>query len=314
MPSFDSINYSLRPSKSIQRQLVFDGVEKLGIYLSFERMAYIGFGSIWFTDFVLAHKRLMISDMISVEAKAIGYKRAVFNVPYATVQVREGQFSAVLPTLYAEERIQARPWMVWLDYDYEFNESVRDDVTSLIENAPLNSVLVVTFNGLERKYGNADERPHRLRELFGASVPDNLAKAMCRDEEMQQSLAKYALEFMSSVANDIARPGGFVPAFRILYRDGAPMITVGGVLPTKGAAANTSEVVGRVDWPAKPIKPISAPHLTIREAIVLQSQLPRDVPLSRDDVRALGFDLEEDQLEAFTAYYRHYPAFAQIVA
>jgi len=90
MPSFDAINYSLRPSKSIQRQIVFSGVRMLQANLDLERLAYIGFGSIWFTDFVLAHKLLGIDDMWSIECHDVGYRRALFNAPYATVHVEHG--------------------------------------------------------------------------------------------------------------------------------------------------------------------------------------------------------------------------------
>ena len=40
--------------------------------------------------------------------------------------------SDVLPDLYKEEALRGRPWMVWLDYDYELNESVGEDIRSLI--------------------------------------------------------------------------------------------------------------------------------------------------------------------------------------
>jgi hypothetical protein len=66
MPSFDAVNYSLRPSKSIQRQLVFAGVRALQDSLD-PAQVYVGFGSIWFTDFVMAHKMLRIDDMVSIE-------------------------------------------------------------------------------------------------------------------------------------------------------------------------------------------------------------------------------------------------------
>jgi hypothetical protein len=72
--------------------------------------------------------------------------------------------------------------------------------------------------------------------------------------------------------------------------------------------------VDDASWPCRPAKPIAAPHLTIREATVLQSQLPRADRLTRDVVHELGFDLELGQIEAFQTYYRQYPAFAQIVA
>jgi hypothetical protein len=314
MASFDVVNYSLRPSKSIQRQLVFEGVGKLNHHLDFKRMAYVGFGSIWFTDFVLAHRLLGIDDMVSIESSDVGFQRAVFNSPYATVTVKHGLSSDVIPKLYQDPIMAGRPWLVWLDYDYEFNENVKSDVTSLIENAPANSILLVTFNGHEMKYGKAQDRPERIRQLFGAAVPDDLSKAACKEERLQDNLADFAIAAIQSNANDLARPGGFVPAFRLIYRDNAPMITVGGILPAKGAARIAIDVVAAPDWRCKPSKPIIAPHLTIREAVVLQSQLPSAKPLDRNAVRALGFDLEDEQLEAFSTYYRHYPAFAQIVA
>lgn len=314
MSSFDAINYSLRPSKSIQRQVVFDGVKVLQAQLDLDRLMYIGFGSIWFTDFVIAHRVLGVDDMISIEGNEIGYRRAVFNSPYATVRVEHGMSGVVLPKLFADAAIRDRPWLIWLDYDYELNESVRDDIRAVIENAPVNSILLVTFNGHEMGYGRTPERPERLRELLGALVPDDLPKASCKDDRMQETLADLSLGYMQSVAAEVARPGGFVPAFRILYRDGAPMVTVGGVLPARGAARIAADLVSQPSWPCQPAVPIKAPHLTLREAAVLQSQLPRIDQLTRVAVQALGFDLEDDQIAAFEAYYRQYPAFAQIVS
>ena len=313
MPSFDVVNYSLRPSKSIERQIVFDGIRELQGNLDLERLVYVGFGSIWFTDFTMAHKILRIDDMVSMEGDDIGFRRAVFNSPYATVRVVHGLSYDVLPELYADKIIGGRPWLVWLDYDYEFNESLRDDVRSLVENAPANSIIIVTFNGNEMKYGAAADRPARLRALFGASVPDELPKRACKDKRMQETLADFALDFMQAVAAELFRPGGFLPAFRIIYKNSTPMVTVGGILPAKGAVRTATNVVNDVTWRCRPVKPIVAPHLTMREAALLQSQLPREGPLSRTIVQGLGFDLEEEQIETFQSYYKQYPAFAQIL-
>ena len=204
--------------------------------------------------------------------------------------------------------------MMWLDYDYELNESVRGDVRSLIENAPTNSILIITINGSEQKYGKPLERCQRLRNLLGALVPDDLPPTACKGEQMQETLADLGLSFMKSIAADTARPGGFIPAFRVLYRDSAPMVTIGGVLPAKGAAGAATEAVNGANWPAFPKRAIKAPHLTMREAAVLQSRLPCTTKLTRTTIKELGFDLDDDQIEAFETYYRQYPAFAQIVA
>jgi len=313
MSSFDSINYSLRPSKSIQRQLVFDGVRMLQVHLDLEALVYIGFGSIWFSDFVMAHKILAVNSMVSIESSEIGYRRAVYNAPYKIVRVEPGFSYDVLPKFFTDATL-AHPWMIWLDFDYELNESARDDIRSVIEKAPANSILLVTFNGLDFKYGSAKDRPERLRALLGAVVPDDLSKDACKDSQMQETIADLALGYMKSIAADIARPGGFVPAFRLVYKDGASMVTVGGILPAKGAARVATDVVNAQNWPCRPEKPIQAPHLTIREAACLQSKLPSVDRLTRAMVQELGFDLQDEQLEAFETYYRQYPAYAQIIA
>ena len=314
MASFDAVNYSLRPSKSIQRAIVFDGVRRLQFHLDLNQPIYVGFGSIWFTDFVIAHKLVGIQDMVSIERHEVGFRRAVFNSPFATVDVKLGLSSAVLPSLYAEKIFRQRPWMIWLDYDSALDESIRDDARSVIENVPENSLLLLTFNGNEQSYGTPPDRPYRLRDLLGGVVPDELSKDACKGGRMQETLADFAIAYMKSVAADQARPGGFVPAFRAIYKDSTPMVTVGGVLPSRGAARIAEDVVTKTGWPCCPGKPIIAPLLTTREATVLQSQLPSANGLSRALVRKLGFDLEDDQIEAFEKYYRHYPAFAQIVA
>ena len=314
MPSFDAVNYSLRPSKSIQRQIIFEGVRLLQGKLNLRRLAYIGFGSIWFTDFVMAHKLLGVNDMVSIESHPVGFRRARFNAPFKTVTVLNGLSSAVLPTLYVDESYGGRPWMVWLDYDYELKESIKDDIRSIIENSPKNSILLVTFDGKGEKYDDLSHRPGLLRSILGSVVPDDLPVEACEDGRIRDTLAELVLGFMGAVAADISRPGGFVPAFRAIYQDGAPMVTVGGILPAPAEVPAAKSVVNAPSWPCRPSKPIKAPHLTIREAATLQSQLPCVGRLSREDVKALGFDLEDDQIEAFETYYRQYPAFAQIIA
>lgn len=102
MYNFDPINYSLRPNKVIQRQVAFDGLAMFASALNLARAKYVGFGSIWFADFILAHKRLGISDMLSVEVDEITYKRAKFNAPFRTITV-----GGVLPGARQERGVRA---------------------------------------------------------------------------------------------------------------------------------------------------------------------------------------------------------------
>jgi len=313
MPSFDEVNYSLRPNKHIQRTIVFDGLRSIKSELNLRNCIYIGFGSIWFTDFGLAHRILQVNDMISIEGDEIGIRRAQFNKPFKTVRIEPGHSNEVIPKLLLEQQLQGRPWVVWLDYDKSLQEESVDDIRSIVERAPQNSVLLVTLNASGGSIARAPEsRPQRLRALLGPTVPDELSRDDCREDTLPETIAKLIQDFMVSVAVAAARPGSLVPAFRLIYRDGAPMVTVGGILPSRGAVSAARDVTQSAGWQGFPSARIVAPHLTIREAAALQSELPRTRSLSRKSVQKLGFDLKEEQIKSFEKYYRYYPSFAQI--
>ena len=315
MASFDVVNYSLRPSKSIQRQIVFDGIRILQFRLCLSDMVYIGFGSVWFIDFVMAHKLLDIKNMISMESDDIGYRRAVFNKPYATVDVRHGHSSCLLAELYDDSHFSTRPWVIWLDSDHDLDEALRDDIRLVIERSPANTIFLVTFNGNDRSYGGPSlERVTRLRNLLGDVVPDDLPRARCKGDNMQETLADLTIDFMKSIEAESARLEGFEPAFRIIYKDAASMVTVGGIMPSPEKSDDAKSVIGMETWKCCPEERIVAPLLTIRETNTLQSLLPRVDDLSRNIVQNQGFDLQDGQIESFQKYYREYPTFAQIIS
>lgn len=309
MASFDSINYSLRPNKQIERAIAFHGVRRLSNHLPLSDLVYVGFGSVWFTDFQLAHKVLGIEDMRSMEENEIGYRRAVFNSPYKTVSVSPLSSGAALPEFQADETINKRPWLIWLDYDDALNQAITTDIEWVIENSPANSILLVTVSATPAAYGRPKQRPDYIKSVLG-SVADDVSEDDCRTP-LPSTLAKLILDFMKSKAVGMARPGGFTPAFKLMYKDSATMVTVGGVLPAKGARAIINNVVAD-SWEALIDDIIEAPHLTYREMVVLQAQLPTKKRLTRKAVQKLGFDLQESQIESFERYYRFYPSFAQI--
>jgi hypothetical protein len=310
MATFSLVNYSLRTNKSIQRSLVFEGARLLKAGLKLSRIGYAGFGSLWFTDFLTAHKTLGIREMYSMEIDKIGFARAKFNRPFHTIDVRHGNCSELLPKFLASTEGAARPWLIWLDYDKGLDEEIVDDLRRVVEDAPENSILVVTTNckGLGRPNG----RVTRLKSLLGGVVPDELSTDQCQDDKIADTLLTILTDFLTSSAAGIARAGGFLPAFRIAYQDGTPMITFGGMLPSKQNAEVAKKIVGSRAWTGIVSRPIALPPLTLREAAILQAQLPRNRPLRKADIRALGFDLETEHVRSFEKFYRYYPFFAQI--
>lgn len=315
MAAFNFINYSIRPSKSVQRQIVFDRLSDLESTLGLCNATYIGFGSIWFTDFVLAHTKININRMISIEEDAVGYKRAKFNKPYSTVAVRKGHSNEIIPKLVKIKKLCAKPWVVWLDFDCELKSSVVEDMQTLVENAPANSVLVFTLNARPSKYGRKPNgRLMYLQDALGSVVPDDLSSEKLKEESgMQLTLADLSLKFMQSVAAEVARPESFVPAFMLPYMDGAPMVTFGGILPSEECEDEIRKVVGYKSWSGKTKRQINVPHLTVKETLEIQSLLPTDHPITRTQIRQLGFDLTRLEIALFQKYYKQYPSFAQVV-
>lgn len=316
MASFDAVNYSLRPNKTIQRLLAFDALASFRTVMPWQDVAYIGLGSIWFTDFVMAHKRLGIDRMISIESDPIGYRRALYNQPFRTVTVLEGLSYDVVPEFYDDPDMMRRPWIIWLDYDQPLGDDAIVELRGVIERAPDNSVLLTTVDASGKRYGvSPEQKSESLRRLLGDVVPDRLDKgALAEPDGFALTLAQLLESFLSSIARSCARTGGWVPAFRLPYRDKAAMVTVGGVLAAEDTQATCRELVRSPTWNARSSRMIVAPHLTLRELAVLQAQLPRAEALDRATVQALGFDLGEDQIEVFETYYKYYPAFAQISA
>ncbi len=310
MTSFNLVNYSLRTNKSIQRNLVFEGVRILKMRLDLKRLGYIGFGSLWFTDFVTAHKALGIRDMYSMEADKIGFARAKFNQPFKTVEVRHGRCSRLLPKLLMDPAAARRPWLIWLDYDTGLNDEIVDDLRNTIEKAPDNSILIVTINC--KNLGRPNARVIRLKTLLGGVVPDNLDINDCQDDRIAQTLLGLMTDSLTSAAASAARLGGYVPAFQIAYQDATPMITFGGVLPSKKNLAVVTKAVAARDWPGIVSKPIVVPPLTLKEASSLQSELPQGRALTRRAVKQLGFDLELNHVKSFQEFYKYYPFYAQI--
>ena len=230
MKSFHQVNYALRPSKTIQRHIVFEGIRSMQSCHKETNSVYIGLGSIWFTDFIMAHKILRIRDMISIEEDKVGFSRAEFNSPFATVQVKYGHSSDVLASLFDNGQYQNRPWVVWLDYDTSFSEELRDDIHSVIERSPQNTIVLVTFDARGKKYGRPVDRKDRLCELFEDLVPRDLSKTACNDQNIQETLANLVNDLMMATWAETGRLGRFVPGFRIIYKDTAEMVTVGGIL------------------------------------------------------------------------------------
>lgn len=313
--SSGTINFSVRQNKTIERSLAFGGLRRFATIVDLSPAVYIGLGSAWFVDFELAHRELGIQEMISIESDEVTYRRASFNRPYRTVEVIHGKSYDEVPKLLARPDLDDRPWVVWLDYDQSLDSTKVDELVGLIERAPANSALLTTFNAHPRNYGDTNqERLQTFREMFGdafptESYPEGLGLA--NDGKVQAATAAALLATLDSAARRVARPGGFVAGFDLMYQDGSPMVTVGGFLPSPDDRAHVREMVSAASWRCRTAESINTPPLTPKEIWALRTLLPSATDPTRADLKKLGFDLEEQHLRSFVSYYLDYPIFVQ---
>lgn len=311
MPSFDVVNYSIRPNKSIQRSIIFECLQELSPILGLAKASYIGLGSIWFTDFQLAHKLLRIRNLVSIEKEKVGAKRAEFNKPFKTVSVKEGLSYDILPELLEVE--SNSPVVVWLDYDGRLDEENVQDLTLLAEGVPKNSVILFTFNAVPHKYGKPKNRKNVLEDLFGERIADEIQNDRVDDEDFIPILRSLTMKYLQSVVVNSGRVEIFLPAFSIEYRDGMEMLTIGGVLAETKNRKPVEKLISKKGWMGIQDTTIALPPLTHKEVLAMQSALPRRASFTRKNVNSLGFDLEDAQIQAFELYYKYYPSFAEFV-
>mgnify|MGYP005857003585 CR=1 FL=1 len=152
MSTYESINYSLRPAKHIERKMMIEVFRSLTMFGAVRSYRYIGFGSIYFSDFYLAHKYLGITDMISIEKDEKNEERFKFNLPFNCIKMKFGNSLKVLPTLEWDRRS-----IIWLDYDGTLNKDVISDIKLVCTHITLGSLLIVTVSAIPNNKDTEDE-------------------------------------------------------------------------------------------------------------------------------------------------------------
>lgn len=317
MASFESINYTLRPNKNVERKLILEYLQALTSTFRFAEYTYIGLGSMWFVDFILAHKQLLVGNMISIEKDDA--KRATFNTPFKVIKVEEGETKTVLPFLDLDQRRV----IVWLDYDKGLTSPVLEDTNSVCTRAGTGSIVLVTLNanvsslrGQKNEHGEDITEEQYLRRFGRDLIPDPLPPEAIETQGYPIFLARILFEHIHRVIRKAGRRETFVPLFNYRYKDGATMITIGGMIANERDAhdlnARVSEL--KVEYVTGETQfLIDVPILTFKEKIELDTILPSVSGLTIADVEALGFPLKQGQIDSYRKFYRYYPTFAELV-
>lgn len=319
MASYEKLNYFLRPSKQVERKLFIEALQRLskaGYYVT--DYTYLGLGSVYFADFILVHKYLLIDNMVCAEHTEIP-KRMRFNKPYDFIKVEMAPVNKVLN----DERLinRTKPHVVWLDYDFSLNDSILDDIRDTVHVLAPGSVFLVTVTADPKALANAlDEKVRQnitdiqrrdllvafLNNQFGTYLLKPVVRADLSYNRLPLLMIDVLQEHLKQAFN--SRPSlKFYQLFNFKYADGVQMLSLGGLIDNDDAGQKLTDAgiydLDFIETGKKPIE-ISVPPLTMREKDWLDQHMVRN-----SEPPVLDFELGNDLLKNYIKYYRHYPVY-----
>lgn len=320
LPSYEKVNYSLRPSKHIERKMLSDTLRRLYHFDRVDRYRYVGLGSVYFSDFVLFHKDLGIHHMISIEDEDNLDKRErfLFNRPYGCIDMQFEKSTTILSQIdWAPQTI------LWLDYDERLVEYMLNDITLFFTKANPGSVIIVSVNADDAYLRG--RKPAEVKEILSKELNDLRSKLgrkriprslKWQDLEnwgtarvFRDVIHNHMIEILSQ-RNGVLSPEDriqYTQLFNFHYADGAKMLTVGGILHKRPSSDILENVFSDLHFIRhnSEVYQIREPKLTYRELRYLDSQLPTE---EMDQIAARGIPL--DHLIQYADVYRYFPAYA----
>jgi len=328
-PSYESINYALRPAKAIERRMLCEVFRRLYPFQPIDEYGYVGLGSIYFTDFQLVHRDLGITELISIERESENADRFRLNLPFGCIDLRFSESKEVLPNLdWAKRRI------VWLDYDGRLDQDVLADVGTVTTKAAPGSMLILSVNGQAESEPPEEQRHHvevksgekfcvhayRLQQLtkrLAGKVPKPLLGKELKGEGLARISRKVILD---EIRDNLTTRNKFLTSDERItftqvvyfhYKDGALMMTLGLVFHEQRqesllTACRFSELdfvrVGEDHYSIK------APCLTPREIQHLNTFLP-----TKDAGSIARRGIPEEDVRRYSEVYRYFPAFNEVL-
>ncbi|MEJ2882277.1 O-methyltransferase [Pedobacter sp. GR22-6] len=323
----------MRTAKSAERKMLCEAMRRLSVFDAIENYRYIGLGSTYFSDFSLIHKMLGIEKMVSIEKDQDNSNRFDFNRPYSCIKMEYGLSEDVLPNLNWQERS-----ILWLDYDDRLLSSMLTDINTFISNATSGSLFILTCNAqadaaINQVNGGLDVEKttnHRIQELekrIGrAKIPAGLTNAQLTHKTLPKLYYKIlideineqlALRNIDSIEDDIIE---FVPLFNFLYKDGAQMLTMGGLVVKRGE----SNLVQTANFDSLSfIKRdenafnIDIPNLTYKEIKYLDYHLHAEYDQVGEQLQPTSnlaqSGIPIDDIKKYAKIYRYFSSFAESI-
>ncbi len=303
------VQYDLRPSKQVERRMLVDAFQRLSqAGFAIRDYKYVGFGALTFFDFIIFHKLLGITEMLSIEHDLSLRRRVAFNRPFKCVDIAMDAAANVIPTLSSD-----RQHILWLDYDTPIIKDVLTEVYLAGTQLACGSIILITVDVEPPVRGGED--PHTSMEHFAQQAPDYMGSFAVTDFT-ESNLAKTSkLIILRALSSGMAGRVGvtFLPLFYFTYADGHRMMTFGGMIGSdvdkrKLRSINTAGAIYlRRNIRLNPFE-INVPVLTRKERQAVEAAMPCSARWHPSE-----FDLPPGFITNYKDVYRFLPAYAELL-
>ena len=318
------VQYDLRPAKQVERRMIVDALQRLqAAGFPIADYQYTGFGAIYFVDFILFHKLLGMSNLLSLERQTSLKTRMEFNKPFKCVDVKMVSASSEIPNLSRDRR-----HIIWLDYDGVLHKDFLSDVQSAITILAPGSILLVTvdieppenidYKEIDPNFDGSKEvlGPKHWKLYFEYHASTYLRLGLTESDFGGVELRSRTAEILKACFSRSIVPRTdmeFLPMFNFVYRDSHWMLSMGGMIAGKTEKRQLRNTTlretnyYRENFDSAPFE-IAVPRLTRKERLFLDQEMPCAEGWLPED-----FDLDPDDLRKYRDIYRFLPAFAEIL-
>lgn len=313
--------YHLRPNKSIDRSLFVQTLIGLSKQLPISDYHYTGFGSYLFDDFKLLHDTLNISNMTSLEIDSTVYERAMFNLPYGCIQVKNTGSTEYLTELMLDDNEHN---IFWLDFVSPSELGIQlSDFSTLLNQLNPGDIVRITLNANPDSLGKSAE-PDSLQEYrlgkLKERVPDAyLPHSLSPTDVTTTNYPLTLLKILKAVALEALHDSPpydsnfMLPLFSSIYADGQQMLTFTGIVldsheeeqQIREALSTYPHNTFKWDLPCR----IEIPALTVREIMEFNKLLPNP-EIQQQLIEKFPFifsDRDMNAVESYISYYKYYP-------
>lgn len=303
--STGKVPYDLRPGKQIERRMILAYLQTLmSVGIDIAKYKYIGMGSIQFIDFIMMHKYLGNTDLLSVEHDEELEARVNYNKPFGCVEIEMTSIGTTIARLDRDKQ-----HIIWLDFDDKISLDICDDLATCGTILAPGSIIICTLD-IEEERNKPKETFDRYKSDAEQFFDPRFKRIDFSSKNIPVTISKIANNAICRFMNrriDLE----YTPLFSCTYSDGHRMLSFGGMITNSDLRATLRNIELQTipfcisSFEEMPFK-IPVPVLTRLERIKLDSIMPDPTQEQIDQL-----PLPDSDVLAYKEIYKYLPSYIE---